>query len=523
MNRMRWICIVIACTLTLTAGVHGWCRQRSAPALVAVSEVGPAKNAEVSAILPMFGGSPARNMVNLVDKNVPTTWIAEEGKRKNIKWVAELGNHAYGGPVVADGKVFVGTNNSNPRDKKVKGHKAILMAFDEVDGKFLWQIVHDIPNDEIFKDSQTQGLCSTPVVEGKLLYYVTPACEIVCADTAGKVQWSYDMMKELKVVPHHLANCSPLIVGDLVMIVTSNGVNEEGKVASPKAPSFLAINKKTGKIAWQSDLPGTKIIEGQWSNPTLATVNGKAQVIFPGGDCVIYGLEPETGKMIWKCDCNAMPKKKGDREMDNYIISTPVVVGARLYVGLGVYPDHHHATRYSHFVCLDVSKTGDVSPKSYDAKDPANQKSALVWAFGGPINPPPAKGRQVNFGRTIGTAAVHEGLVYITEEMGYLHCLDAKTGQRYWEHDFKASIWGSPYYVDGKVYVGTQDGDVVIFAHGKECKYLLDGKPHEATPANYKRLPSASMDDNGVSTPMVFGGVLYIMTTSKLYAIANGK
>lgn len=474
--------------------------------------------------VPMFGGSRARNMVNLVDKNVPTTWNAEEGKKKNIKWVAQLGNHAYGGPVVADGKVFVGTTNSNPRDPKVKGNKAILMAFNEADGKFLWQIVHDFPNDEIFKDSLTQGLCSTPVVEGKLLYYVTPACEIVCADTAGKVQWTYDMMKELKVVPYHCGNCSPLIVGDLVMIVTSNGVNEEGKVASPKAPSFLAINKKSGKVAWQSSLPGTKIVEGQWSNPTLALVKGKPQVIFPGGDNLIYGLEPETGNVIWKCDCNPPPKVKDEREkMNNYIISTPVVVGDRLFVGLGVYPDHHHATRYSHFVCLDITKSGDVSPKSLDAKDPANQKSALVWAFGGPINPPPKAGRQVYFGRTIGTAAVHDGLVYITEEMGYLHCLDAKTGQRMWEHDFKASIWGSPYLVDGKIYVGTQDGDVVIFAHGKECKYYLEGKVNDANPANYKRLPSASMDDNGVSTPVVSRGVLYIMTTSKLYAIATDK
>jgi outer membrane protein assembly factor BamB len=473
----------------------------------------------------MFGGTPSRNMVNTVDKNIPTTWNVEEGKHRNIKWVAEVGNHVYGGPVVADGRVFVGTNNTNPRDKKVKGPVAILMAFDERDGKFLWQLAHESPPDDLFNEGRSVGLCSTPVVEGKRLFYVTPGCEVVGADTAGKVQWTYDMMKELKVVPYHLSNCSPLIVGDLVMVVTGNGVDEEGKIPSPKAPSFIAVNKKTGMLAWQSSLPGKNIIEGQWSNPTLAVVNGKTQVIFPGGDCVIYGLEPETGKMIWKCDCNpGREKKKDDRKVDNYIVSTPVVVGDRLYVGLGLYPTHPSpAKTFSYFLCLDITKKGDVSLKSYDVKDAANKNSALVWALGGPINPPPASGRQVYFGRTVGTACVHDGLAFITEEAGYLHCLDAKTGKRYWDHDFKAAIWGSPYYVDGNVYVGTEDGDVFIFAHATKRKYLADGKVHDAPNEKDKVLPAASVDPVLESTPIVANGVLFIAAKSKLYAIANGK
>src|SRR5262249_5552558 len=86
---------------------------------------------------PMFGGSLSRNMVNAVDKGMPTDWAVEESKRKNIKWLAQLGSKAYGGPVMANGKVYVGTNNAAPRDKAVKGVKAVLMCFTEADGKFL--------------------------------------------------------------------------------------------------------------------------------------------------------------------------------------------------------------------------------------------------------------------------------------------------------------------------------------------------------------------------------------------------
>ena len=49
---------------------------------------------------PTFGGSPARNMVNTVAKNLPVTWSIEEGS-KVIKWVADLGSKAYGGPSIA--------------------------------------------------------------------------------------------------------------------------------------------------------------------------------------------------------------------------------------------------------------------------------------------------------------------------------------------------------------------------------------------------------------------------------------
>lgn len=513
MNRTNWLSsstCILAFTLALLAG----CMREPSTVVDARRSELPDVQALPAVLLgkapagtdnPLFGGTPARNMVNTIDKDVPTVWKVEEGKRQNIKWVADLGSNAYGGPTIAGGIIYVGTNNSNPRDDKIKTKAiAVLMAFKEADGKFLWQLTHESPPDALFNEGRSVGLCSTPVAEGQRVFYVTPGCEVVCADTAGKIQWSYDMMKELKVIPFHLSNCSPLIVGDLVMVVTGNGVDDEGKVASPKAPSFIAINKKTGKLVWQSSLPGERIVEGQFSNPTLATINGKPQVIFPGGDCVLYSFEPKTGKLIWKCNCNPIPRKKGN---EPYFISTPVAVGDRLYVGLGVAPDGASHLSYSHFLCLDMTKQGDVSLKSHDAKAAANKNSALVWSFGGMINPPPAKGRKASFGSTMSTAAVHDELIYIPEETGYLHCLDAKTGERYWDHDFKASVWGSPYYVDGKVFVGTDDGEVVIFAPGKTRKVLATNE----------------MDGAVQSTPVVANGVLYIIARSKLYAIANGK
>ncbi|MGE3808028.1 MAG: PQQ-binding-like beta-propeller repeat protein [Gemmataceae bacterium] len=474
---------------------------------------------------PMFGGTPQRNLVNTVDKNIATEWTVKEGEQKNIKWAVELGTLSYGGPAIGAGKVFVGTNNQHPRNPAIKGDKGVVMCFNLADGKFLWQAVHDkLPNPEA-NDWPQQGVASTPAIDGNRLYYVSNRCELICADTEGfldgkndgvqdeqlkgktdaDIIWRLDMIKELDVYPHFLANSSPLVAGDLVFVITGNGVDEEFNVAKPKAPSFVAVNKNTGKVAWQSDLPGKNIMGGQWTNPAYAMVNGKAQAIFPGGDGWVYGLEAETGKLIWKFDGN--PKKAkftpGGRGEKSYFLGTPVVVGNRCYIGMGQNPDDGPGV--GHLWCIDITKTGDVSPvgDNFDPKAEVNKNSALVWHFGGYLNPKPEIGREVYFGRTLSTCAVHDGLLWIAELDGYAYCLDAETGKKYWEHDLKAETWGSPFWVDGKIYLGTGDGEVLVFQHGKEKKLLV---------AN-------DMEANVKSTPVATGGVLYILTDSQLYAI----
>ena len=131
----------------------------------------------------MWGGTPQRNMVNTVEKNIPDTWDVATGK--NIKWVAQLGSQSFGNPVVAGGKIFVGTNNQFERQPKVKGDKGVVMCFREADGKFLWQIVHDKLAAGRVNDWPRQGICSTCCVDGNRVYYVSNRCELVCADVEG--------------------------------------------------------------------------------------------------------------------------------------------------------------------------------------------------------------------------------------------------------------------------------------------------------------------------------------------------
>jgi len=465
---------------------------------------------------PMFGGSPSRNMVNPNDKDIPSEWSIEKSQEKNIKWVAEVGSKAYGGPVVAAGKVFIGTNNEKPRDPKFQGDKGILMCFNAADGKFLWQQVHDkLPAGRV-NDWPDEGICSTPAIDGDRLYYVSNRCEVVCSDFDGNIVWQYDMIGKLNVFPHNLATCSPLIIGDLIYIVTSNGVDEGHiNIPSPTAPSFIALNKQTSELVWKQNYPGKQIMHGQWSNPVYAEAAGKPQVIFPGGDGYLYGLEPKTGDILWKFFCNPRKSvyKLGSTGTRSDFLATPVVWENKLYIGVGQDPEHEEGV--GHFWCFDIEKATklgptvkdhDVSPvdDNFDPKADVNKNSALLWHYGGPGDPEKL-GRNYYFGRTLSTAAVRDGLVYAGELAGYLHCFDAQTGEHYWEENTKSPLWSSPYWVDGKVYLGNDDKLVYVFAHGKEKKQLA---------AN-------DMDSAIRATPTAVNGILYVLTENKLYAIAN--
>src|SRR5208282_2111354 len=254
----------------------------------------------------MWGGTPQRNMINTVEKNIPDSGDVNTGK--NIKWVAQMGSQSFGNPVIAGGKIFVGINNQFERQPNVKGDKGIVMCFNETDGKFLWQIVHDKLASGRVNDWPRQGICSTCNVDGNRVYYVSNRCELVCADVEGandgsgngKIIWKLDMMKELGVFPHNMSASSPNIDGDLVYVVTSNGVDESHIVIpSPDAPSFIVVNKKTGDVVHDWVGPGDKILHGQWSSPAIGVIGGVKQVVYPGGDGRLYAYDAETFKDLW--------------------------------------------------------------------------------------------------------------------------------------------------------------------------------------------------------------------------------
>ena len=75
--------------------------------------------------VPMWGGTPSRNMVNGT-KGLTFDFDPESGK--GILWTAKLGSQTYGNPTVANGKVLVGTNNGGNYRPAHKGDRGVLVC-----------------------------------------------------------------------------------------------------------------------------------------------------------------------------------------------------------------------------------------------------------------------------------------------------------------------------------------------------------------------------------------------------------
>ena len=617
----------------------------------------------------MWGGSPSRN--NVGQGKIAAIWDPGHFDRKtqkwqggrNIKWVARLGSYTYGTPVVADGKIFIGTNNSSGYLKRYPFNLdlGVLLCFRESDGKFLWQHSSEKLSTERVHDWELQGVCSTPLVEGNRLWFVTNRGEVVCLDTEGfldgqddgpvkgewarlfnvsrpndpdkqddlapalaslrqlrltdymrdsfartgmplpdgamiapgqapktwrltaqvngemrsfhlkmeglklavyaritpddkqeaDVIWRLDMMKQLGVSQHNMANCSPVAWGDVLFICTSNGVdNSHVNIPAPAAPSFIAIDKQTGEVLWTDRSPGQNILHGQWSVPAVAKLGGVPQVIFGGGDGWVYSFRADTWDKkrrqpipLWRFDANPKESKwiSAGRGTRNNVVSFPVIEDGLVYIAVGQDPEHGEGE--GHLWCIDPTKRGDVSPQLAmkivnDRRVPIphrrlqavikeqgevavdNPNSAVVWHYDKFDQNGDGKIEFAEtFHRCVGTVAVKGDLLFISDFSGLVHCLGAKTGNVHWTSDLYAQVWGSPLIVDGRVFICDEDGDVAIFTLSSDPKLSLKRPVKKDSYARLEPIQQINMGNSVNTTPIFANDVLYIASRSFLFAI----
>ena len=445
---------------------------------------------------------------------------------KNVRWAAKLGSQAYGNTTVSGGKVFVGTNNETPRDKRHIGDRGNVYCLDEKTGELLWQLVVPKLGAGKVSDWEYLGICSSPSVEGDRVYIVSNRCEILCLDTegmkngnqglqdegkfmAGKgkppltpteldadIIWIYDMRTELGVFPHNIASSSVLIVGDLLFCTTSNGQDwSHLNIPAPQAPCIVALNKKDGTLAGEeTEGIGKAIKHCNWSSPSKGKVNGKDAVFFGAGDGVLYAFDTtfkkdaegyEVFKLLWKYDCVPDVHKKDAEGNDikypaadgpSEIIATPTYHDGHVYIALGQDPEHGEGV--GNLTCINAD-TG-----------------AKVWDY-----------REIQ--RTISTCAIDPatGLLVAADYTGYVYCLDSKTGKEHWVYDTKAHMWSSPLIADGKLFTTSGAGRISVLSLGP--------KP--------QTLAANDMGEDVYATPAITDGTIYVRTHKRLFAFGLNK
>jgi outer membrane protein assembly factor BamB len=490
---------------------------------------------------PQWGGSNSRNMVS-EEKGLPDSFVAGEKDlpatrvlmetTKNVKWATKLCATIYSTPAVAGGRIFIGGRQPG---------LGLLMCLDEKTGKLLWQWqgpVRKVPEYldgfliGIGPNPEMLGVVSNPLVDEDRVYFVTHSFKVMCLDVNGqpagpdeagqaRVVWEYDLWDKLGVFPCDAANGSPLIDGDLLYVPTSNGVDRnmgaakepKRKIPAPNAPTLIVLAKKTGRLLATDDLAiAEHILHGQWSQVSLGEVAGRKLVFFGAGDGRCYAFEalasapdkPVKLKTVWSYDCippeyrpsagmdpvsayclgdkrvaGTLNKDDGTFVGESEIIGTPVFYNHRIYVAIGRDPEHGRGQGALH--CIDATKTGNIT------------KTGRVWIYKG-------------LDRTLSTVSIADGLLYICDIGGRLHCLDAETGQRHWVHESHSAVWGSTMVADGKVYMPTLKG-LMVLAVGEEKKVL------------------SQINIGAIyATPVAANGTLYAATrTGWLWAVSQGS
>ncbi|MBN1846902.1 MAG: PQQ-binding-like beta-propeller repeat protein [Sedimentisphaerales bacterium] len=477
---------------------------------------------------PQWGQRFTRNQV-AAESNLPDSFDPETGR--NIKWAVPMGTETYATPIVADGRVYIGTNNAKPRDPRHQGDRGILLCLDEADGHLLWHLVvpklvaRSGPPDP-YLDWPGGGIVSAPTIEGDRVYVNTNRGEIVCLDVKGitdgndgpyrdearhqapydqdpiepsgrdaDILWLFDMIRQAGTYPHDASHSSILLHDRYLYLNTSNGVdNTHRRIRAPQAPSLIVLDKDTGALVARDDEGiGPRIFHSTWSSPALGSIDGRPLIFFGGGDGVCYAFEAlgdppvagevQTLRRVWRFDCDPDgPKDDVHQYLRNRTTSPsnikgmPVFYKNRVYVAAG--GDIWWGKNQAWLKCIDATGTGDVTA------------TGRIWSC------------ELSQ-HCCSTPAIADGLVFITDCGGLIHCLDAETGKTYWTHDAEGAMWASPLVADGKVYVGTRRRDFWILQAAKTKKVLF----------------SIRLDSPVSATAVAANGVVYVATDRTLYAL----
>ena len=475
------------------------------------------------------------------EKGLPDSFDLESGR--NVKWSAPLGTHSHSTPIVAGGRIYIGTNNSAPRDPAQKGDRGVMMCLDEKDGHLLWQLVVPKRDEDKYFDWPEEGMSSPVTVDGDRVYLVTNRHEVMCLDARGMangndgpftdeaahliphaapppaftpvlpdtggahdevgplnadILWMFDMPSGAGIWPHDGAHSSIVVLGDFLYVNTGTGVDNSHKaIRTPDAPSLIVLEKSTGRfVARDDEHIAPNIFHATWSSPSVGKVGGRDVIFFCGGDGIVRAFEPlanappagEVAKLktVWRFDPDpTSPKDDPHAFLNNRqqgpsnIYAMPVVMGDRLFIAGG--GDVFWGKNEAWLKCIRTAGEGDIT------------SNATVWTY--PLDR-----------HTMSTPAISNGLIFTADTSRHIHCVDEATGQPVWVQDTTGDFWGSPLVADGKVFIGSRKGDFWIMAASRGKKVL--------SMVEFKKPMSA--------TPTAANGVLYIATMTRLYAISAG-
>jgi outer membrane protein assembly factor BamB len=388
---------------------------------------------------------------------------------KNIAWklaVPGLGNSS---PVIWGDRLFLTTavpveggpaqtgDGAGGFGQGARGaqpaHRLVVMAVDRKSGKIIWEQTPTtaVPH-EGFHRRYGSFASNSPVTDGKRLYTFFGSRGAFCYDLNGKLLWKYDPGVQMRMRNAFGEGTAAVLDQDTLLL----NFDHEG-------PSFLvALDAATGKPRWKVDRDEIS----NWSPPLVITHNGVRQAILSAPNKV-RSYNMANGELIWEC-----------AGLGHNTIPAPVVHKDTVLVMSGY--------RNPKMMAIKLGGKGDLTGTD-----------SVVWST-------------VRGAAYTASPVIHDGRLYVIMDSGLFSCFDATTGEAHYErtrlpkpYNFKAS----PVAAKGKLYLSTEEGDVVVVKMGNTFEVLAT---------------NTLTDQVFISSPAFADGEIYLRSTTHLFGIREG-
>lgn len=388
----------------------------------------------------------------------------EFSETKNVRWKVSIHDRGWSSPAVWGDMIWLTTARAD-------GSELFAVCVDFETGDIIHDIkVFDVSNPKVGWPGQNTYADPTPVVEEGRVYVHYGKYGTACLDTkTGEKLWERrDFQIDHMIKPAS----SPMVDGDMLFL-NYDGIDIQFTVA---------LDKNTGETIWKkgrvvpSTVPSREEKLGElakdtgkppdhrkaYGTSTIIEHEGRRQLISPAGE-VTYSYDPETGEELWHVVHEGWGWNSACR---------PIYANGLVYFTEG-------ASNY--MVAVDPSGTGGVT------------KSHVVWGTGD---------RMPNMSSPV---VVGDLLFIMNDKGGSMTCLDAKTGERIWRNRIPGggTHWASPLYADGKIYVTSKNGSVVVISAARELEVLAENE----------------LEAEFIASPAVVGDALLLRSETHLYCI----
>jgi len=388
----------------------------------------------------------------------------------NVAWKVAIPGRGNSSPVIWGDKIFLTTAvpaeaaAATPAEPPAPGqkqrgagggagagreYKFMVLCLDRKTGRVLWERAAKVATPhEGYHGKYGSFASNSPVTDGKYVYAPFGSRGLYAYDLNGKLIWEkqFDPMK------------MKLQFGEGAAPALEDGVLYL-KFDQEQGSFVLALDAKSGKELWRTP----REEETSWSQPLVLTHGGRKQVVLSASKKV-RSYDAATGKVLWEV-----------AGLGTNVIPAPVTAGDLVYVMSG--------HRSPNLMAIRLGREGDLTGTD-----------AIVWTND--------RGNSYT-----ASPVLHEDKLYFITDNGMLTCLNARTGEAYYRqqrlpkpYNFKAS----PVGANGKLYLATEDGDVVVVKMGEKYEVLAT---------------NTLTDQMFVATPAIAGGNLYLRSQDALFCI----